>query len=152
MSWSFDPLVFLFPFSFSRSSVFILDTCAHARTRSHRGGSDSSCARQLSLVRQPLTVDDDRQHGTVWIRRPSTETQKTLQKCRKVGARNLTQPRTTQGDPLDLPRATKSPWCWALNGEMKGKEKLWISWLKTRIWCADVRLALVLPSPTSRSS
>lgn len=23
---------------------------------------------------------------------------------------------------------------------MKGKEKLWISWLKTRIWCADVRL------------
>lgn len=113
--------------------------CAHAQSRSFRG-SGSSCAPQLSLVRQPLTVDDNRHHGTVQRRLPSTENQKTLQKCRKVGARNVPQPQTTQGDTLDLPWATKSSWCWALNGEMKGKEKLWISWLKTRIWCADVRL------------
>lgn len=139
MTWEFELDVgyFLspqvFPFIFP-------DTCAHAQTCSHRCGSGSSCAPRLSLVRQPLTVDDNRHRGSVWRRRPSTQNQKTPRKCRKVGTRNLPQPQTTPGDPLGLPWATKSPWCWALNGEMKGKEKLWISWLKTRIWCADVRL------------
>lgn len=118
---------------------YISDTYAHAQTLSLRCGSGSSCAPQLSLVRQPLTVDDNRHHGTVRRRRPSTENRKTLRKCRKVGTRNLPQPQTTQGDRLDLPWATKSPWCWALSGEMKAKEKLWICWLKTRTWCADVR-------------
>lgn len=137
-TWQFELRVF----SLSHVFPFILQTHVRMRKRPHLGVGVAA----LALVRylwcgnhwlwMTIGITARCKEGAQ-VPRPRRRSKK---KCRKVGTRNLPQPPTTQGDTLDLPWATKSPWCWALSGGMKGKEKLWISWLKTRIWCADVRL------------